>query len=135
MAWLCPNCGRSFKNPNQQHSCVKTNIENLFINKSPVVYSLYEKLKKEIKKLGDVKIHASRSTINFSVENTFCVVKPKREWLDIEFLMDEEIIVPPVYKSFKLSKTKFALFSRLENEDDINTNLLKLLKRSYKLSR
>jgi hypothetical protein len=134
MAWLCPNCGRSFKNPKQQHSCVKINIDDLFVNKSPVVYSIYEKLKKEIKKFGNVKVHASKSAINFSVENTFCVAKPKREWLDVEFLLNEEIIEPPVYKSFKLSKTRYALFSRLESDGDISKNLLKLLKKSYKLS-
>jgi len=134
MAWVCPNCGRSFKNPHQQHSFVKTNIDELFVNKNPVVYSVFERLKSEIKKFGKVKVHASKSAINFSVENTFCVAKPKREWLDIEFLMDEEIIKPPVYKSFKAYKSRYALFARLHSEEDFNKNLLKLLKKSYNLS-
>jgi hypothetical protein len=87
-----------------------------------------------VKKFDEVKIHCSKSTINFSVENTFLVIKPKRERLDIEFLMDDEIIEHPVYKSFKAYKSRYALFARIESEDDINKNLLKLLKRSYKLS-
>lgn len=56
------------------------------------------------------------------------------EWLDVEFLLDEEIIEPPVYKSFKPYKTRYALFARVKSEDDINKNLPKLMKRSYNLS-
>lgn len=134
MSWVCPGCGRSFRNTNQWHSCVKTKTDDLFINKNPYVYNLFEKLKAEVKRFGEVKIHSSKSTINFSVENTFLVLKPKRERLDIEFLLDEEIIEHPVYKSFKAYKSRYALFARIESNDDITNTLLKLLKRSYKLS-
>lgn len=31
MTWICPNCKRRFKNPNQQHSCIVTDNVTPFI--------------------------------------------------------------------------------------------------------
>jgi len=134
MGWVCNNCGRTFKHINQTHSCVKINPEDFFAGKSPVVQSIYDNLKEKITSFGEIKIHASRSAINFSGSATFMVVRPKKEWLEIEFLLDEEYSKPPVYSSFHYLKNRFALKARLENETSINKTLLGLLKKAYKLS-
>ena len=134
MNWICPDCGRAFKHKNQAHSCFKIKPEDFFINKSPMIFDLYQKLKRKVEKFGDIKIHASRSMINFTGGGTFMVVRPKNKWLEIEFLSDVEIDKPPVYKLFRFSKNKVAHYVRIESEDDITKNLQELLKRAYKLS-
>ncbi len=134
MSWQCPECSRDFKHKNQPHSCVKVDINSFFNNKSPLVYTIYAKLLKEVKKFGEVKIHMSKSTINFSAEGTFLVLKPKKEWMDIEFLLDKEITGPPVYKSVAVYGSKYALYARLNMPEDIGKKLLGLLKEAYRLS-
>ncbi len=134
--WLCPNCGRAFKHKNQAHSCVKVKPEDLFVNTNPYVIDLFERLKKEAaKKIGKIKIHSSRSMINFTGGGTFMVVKPRRDRLETEIISDIELIVPPVYKSMQFSKNRFSLFAKIETVDDISVKLLKLIKKAYLLSK
>ncbi|HJY63975.1 MAG TPA: DUF5655 domain-containing protein [Ignavibacteria bacterium] len=135
MNWLCPSCGRAFKHKKQAHSCVKVKPEDLFVNTNPYVINLFEKLKKETAKIGKIKIHSSHSTINFTGGGTFMVVKPRKDRLETEIISDVELIVLPVYKSMQFSKNRFSLFVRIETEDDISRELLKLLKKAYMLSK
>lgn len=133
MSWECPGCKRSFKNKNQQHSCVKVNAEDLFAGKSPVVHNIYEILTGKVKSFGDIKIHPSKSTINFSAEGTFLVFKPKKEWMEIEFISEKEIISAPVTKSIKYGKG-YALTLRIEHPDNINKKILDWIKKAYEIS-
>jgi len=134
MSWTCPNCGRNFKHKNQSHTCAKIDITSVLANKSPVVLNIWERLYEIINKFGEVKTSATRQAIMFSVSHTFLAVKPKKECVDIEFLLNNETSTPPVYKTFRANKTRIAHFVRLETPDDITKKLIGMLKAAYKLS-
>lgn len=134
MSWVCPNCGRNFKHRNQAHTCAKIDIASVFANMSPVVLSIWEKLYEVVNKFGEVNASATRQAIMFSVGHTFLAVKPKKECLDIEFLLNEEHSSPPVYKTFRANKTRIAHFVRLESPDDLTKKLVAMLNRAHKLS-
>ncbi len=56
MAWICPLCKRQFKNRNQSHSCLMEIPEDHFLDKAPRVKAIYDKLLKEVNKLGPVNV-------------------------------------------------------------------------------
>jgi len=132
MPWICPNCNRSFKNPNQSHSCIVTGIDNHFIRKDVIVRDIFDKLEKQILKLGNVKINPTKHSIIVSSKSTFLAIKPRKTVLDIEFLLDREIDGNPMYKIFRISKNRVAHFVHLETVEQVDKYLISLLKQSYK---
>lgn len=132
MPWICPNCNRRFKNPNQPHSCIVNSIDDHFIKKNIIVREIYNKIEKEILKFGNIKINPTKYAIIVSSKSTFLAIKPRKTMLDIEFLLDKAVEGHPVYKIFKVSKNRFAHFIHLEYIQQVDKNLILLLKKSYK---
>ena len=93
----------------------------------------YDKLLHEVKKFGDVNVSPVRIGVMLKARSTFVAVKPKKSWVDIEFILDEEIREFPVHKTFKYTSGRWAHFVRLEHSKDVSKKLLVWLRRSYNL--
>lgn len=132
--WHCPRCHRPFKHKNQAHSCVSLSPDIHLDNRSPNVRRVYDTLADHVQGFGEVKISTTKSTIMFVARSTFLAVKPKHNWLDIEFLLDEEVNEYPITKTFRANKSRVAHFVRLESPKDVTRKLLCLLKQSYNLT-
>ena len=132
-AWICPECGRQFKHMNQSHSCVRLNPDDLFPWKDVHVKETYDRLLAEVKKFGDVNVSPVRVGVMLKAGGTFAAVKPKKSWVDLEFILDEEISEFPVHKTFRYTAGRWAHFVRLEHSRDVSRKLLVWLRRSYNL--
>ena len=132
MPWICPNCSRSFKNPNQPHSCIITGIGEHFKRKDSFVRDIFDKLFKSVSKFGDVKFNPTKHAIIVSSKSTFLAIKPRKTILDIEFLLDFVMEGSPVYKIVRVSKNRVAHFIHLETEEQVDKNLISLLKKAHK---
>lgn len=133
--WNCPNCGRNFRNTNQDHSCLITNLESHFVNKQQNVIDTFTAIKNEVMKLNGVRINSVKNAILFQANSNFLAVKPRKSHLDIEFVLNERIEEFPIYKTFQATKTKYAHFVRLEYTEEVDEQLLSWLKRAYEVSR
>jgi len=89
----------------------------------------------EVKKLKDVKINSVKKAILFTAKSHFLAVKPKKEFLDIEFVLPEKVEKFPVHKIVQASKTKWAHFVRLESPDEVDEQLLTWINRAYDISK
>ena len=132
--WDCPNCGRSFRNTNQDHSCLITDLESHFVNKQQQVIDTFVKIKNEVIKLEGVRINSVKNAILFQAKSNFLAVKPKKAHLDIEFLLNEKVEEFPIYKVVQATKTKFAHFIRLESADEVDKQLIDWIKRANRIS-
>jgi predicted transport protein len=132
--WNCPNCGRSFRNTNQDHSCLITDLESHFVNKQQNVIDTFEKIKNEVMQLAGVQINSVKNAILFQVKSNFLAVKPKKAHLDIEFVLDEKVDEFPIYKTFQATKSKWAHFVRLESPMEVDEQLILWLRRAYRIS-
>jgi len=133
--WTCPKCKRIFSNTNQDHSCILTTLESHFQNKTQIVKDTFEVLKNETLLHAGVRINSVKNAILFRVKSSFLAVKPKKEFLDIELILDEEIDEFPVHKTVQTTKTKWAHFIRLESVEEVDEQLLKWIEKAYKLSK
>jgi len=133
MTWICPECNRTFKNKNQDHSCVIKSIDDHFLNKPQIIKHVYDVLIHRIQDFGKMKIVAVVNAIICSSKSTFLVIKPKKNWIDIEFLLNEPIEEFPIHKTVKASNKRFAHFIRIGIPDEIDDQLISWLKRSYEI--
>lgn len=76
-------------------------------------------------------MHSVKHAILFSAKGNFLAVKPKKHWLDIEFVLSHEVNGFPVHKTVKVSKSKWAHFVRLESLEEIDQELVHWLKDAY----
>ena len=132
--WTCPNCHRPFKHKNQAHSCVSLDPSVHLDNKNPIVRTIYKKLLKEVQKFDNVKVSVTKSSVMFVSKSTFVAVKPKLNWMDIEFLLDREVNEFPIHKTVRANKSRVAHFVRLEHPKDITAKLIRWLKESHKIT-
>jgi hypothetical protein len=113
---------------------VKVGPDMLFHNKSPLVKQIYDRLAGEMEKFGNVKVSSTKSSVMFVSRSTFLAVKPKKNWLDIEFVLEDVVNEYPIYKTFRANKSRVAHFVRLESLKDVNKQLIRLLKLSYTIT-
>jgi hypothetical protein len=133
MPWMCPKCRKKFKHANQSHSCARVDLAEHFKNKSPLVKATFDRLMTELSKLSNITVNPVKSSIQVKGKTTFLSIKPTRDYLGIEFLLDAEVDEFPVYKTFRYSKTRIAHFTALEEPRSVTKKLMKLLTRSHML--
>ena len=133
--WTCPEYKRTFKNTNQDHSCLVTDIETHFMGKRENVKLTFEKLLVVVKAFECVTINSVKNAILFTAKSHFLAVKPKKAWLDIEFVLDEKVEGFPIHKTVQAAKHKWAHFLRLGSVDEVDEQLKIWIKRAYKVSK
>lgn len=104
-----------------------------FIGKDPRVKAIYDALLKGVRDFGNVDVSTVKIGVMLKAPSTFAAVKPKESWVDLEFILDEEITLFPVHKTVRYTKGRWAHFVRLEHPKDVSKKLLGWLKRSYRL--
>jgi hypothetical protein len=87
----------------------------------------------ELNKLSDVTVKPVKSSIQVKGKTTFLSIKPTRDYLGIEFLLDAKVDEFPIYKTFQYSKKRIAHFAVLETPRGVTRKLMKLLTRSHML--
>jgi hypothetical protein len=116
------------------HSCVQVAVAEHLRRKSPQAVAIVQKLLAETEAFGAVTVSPVKNGLMLKSASTFLAVKPRKEWVDIEFLLDEEIEVLPIHKTFRVSKRRVAHFVRLEDPREISRKLVGWLKRAFELT-
>ncbi len=129
--WTCPNCNRQFSNTNQDHSCIVVDLKLHLINKQQNVIDTFNKLKNKVLLFDDVRINSVKNVILFRSKSTFLAIKPKKAFIDIEFVMDKKVEGFPIYKTVQASKYKWAHFMRLESTEEVDDQLLSWIRKAY----
>lgn len=131
--WTCPVCERTFKHPNQSHSCAVYDAEWHLHAKSEKIKELYHALTEKINELKHVRYSHIKNAITVAAGSTFLAIKLKKDFIDVEFLFDREIHEFPVYKTLRVSKNRVAHYIKLHTKEDVNPQLIKWLHQSYNL--
>ena len=134
--WICPSCGRHFKNANQFHSCKTVSKKSLFNRRPVYLKDLYHSIYRELEKFGDFREEAvPPDVLFFKTKSTFMAIKVKSKWLDIEFFLDQVEDIPPVKKYLQTSKNRVAHIVSIDDPQEINDQLIDWMRRSYELIR
>jgi hypothetical protein len=66
---------------------------------------------------------------------TFLSIKPKKDYIELEFQLGDALDVFPVHRSVRISGKRFLHFTFVQSKEDISKELLEWLKASYDLVR
>ena len=131
--WICPECGKSFKNKNQWHSCYTLSLEDHIRNRPQKIQKLVHKLISIVRSFGPVELNPVKSVIQVKAGATFLSIKPKNEYIELEFQTGKEIDEFPVHRSVRISGNRFLHFLYLQAIKDIDQQIISWLKESYLL--
>lgn len=128
--WTCPKCNREFRNRNQDHSCGDFSIEKVF-EKYSEIFPLFQLVRDEILKFGEVRIYPVKNAVMFAVYSTFLAVKPHKKYLVLEFTSKQKHTEFPIEKSVRISKSRFFHIVKIDSHDNIDKQLINWLKEAY----
>lgn len=131
--WICPVCERAFKNPNQSHSCEIYNEDWHLHAKSEKIKEIYHALTEKLNELKDIRYSHIKNAVTVAAGSTFVAIKLKKDFIEVEFLFDREIHESPVYKIFRVSKSRVAHYVKLHNKKDISPELIQWIHQSYNI--
>lgn len=131
--FICPNCERELRNPNQWHYCAKVNISDLFKNKAEELELIFDQLLAEITTWQNIQVSATKNCIVFVHRKTFLIVRPMKTQLDLKFYSETEQNIYPIIKSV-LWNSKYENHIRISDMQQITSNLYRLIKQSYQIS-
>ena len=132
--WTCPNCKRSFRNANQNHSCTLISKEDLFAKRPAFLKKLYDSIVVVVKQLGEFREETVLpDVIFFKTKSSFLAVKLKKDHLEVEFFLDHHEDDPSIAKWLQTSKHRFAHVVKVDSKKDITTQLTEWIRHSYHL--
>jgi hypothetical protein len=134
MTWICPECGKEYKNTNQWHSCARVDLADHLRNKSTAVRATLDKLLREARKFGEITVDPVKTAIQLRTSSTFLSIKPKRDHLDLDFQLASEVTTFPIFNTIRISKNRVLHQAVLEGPEDVDGRLVSWLREAYDLS-
>ena len=107
MSWICPECGKLFRNRNQWHSCFTLNLEDHLRNKPETIRNVVLDLISEVELFGPIELNPVKSVIQVKAGATFLSIKPKKDFVELEFQLGEEIDQFPIHKTVRYPETGY----------------------------
>lgn len=104
-------------------------------NKAPIVTKIYERLIRELQKLGPLKIEPHKTSIHLINRFGFAGVYTRLDYINLELHLDHKLISKRVSKVEQASANRFHHTILLTSEKDIDTELLNWLKEAYDLKK
>ena len=129
--WRCRECGRSFANRNQTHSCSNVSLQSHFAGKSETVRELFDELSALIKKCGPVKVLPEKTRIAFQVRMSFIAVQVRRNYLIGHFVFDRRIEHPRFLRVETFSPRNHLHAFRLNSLSDLDDEFAGWIREAY----
>jgi hypothetical protein len=93
--WTCPQCGRTFANRNQTHTCASLGeLERHFAGSVPYVRTTFEQVLAVVTAFGNVEVLPEKTRIALHARMSFAAFMPRREWLAGHLVLAREIRSP-----------------------------------------
>ena len=132
--WRCPECSRTFANPNQTHTCAPlTDLERHFAGKSPQVRATFERALAAAARLGPVDVLAEKTRIAFHVRMSFAAFMPRTRWLDGHLVLARRVDSPRFRKIEAYSARNVLHAFRLASPDEVDDEFERWLAEAYEV--
>lgn len=130
--WTCSECGRTFANRNQSHSCGSTcDLEAHFARRPPAVRALFDAFADRVRACGPVTVIPEKTRIAFHVRMSFAVVWPRRDGLGGHLVLSRRIEHPRFVKVETFSPRNHVHVFRLTGVADLDDQLQAWIAEAY----
>ncbi len=129
--WTCPKCGRRFRRERQPHSCQQVSLEDHFKNREKAKKIFDCLVDHANARVGECRIVSIPSCVHLSGNYDFLAVFPKKDGLEIRFLLGRELDSPRLTHSVKVSLKVFKNCFFLKSATEVDDEFIGWLKESY----
>jgi predicted transport protein len=99
MRWVCPRCGRTFRQVNQRHACGVGSGATLLKGRSAALTNLYRKLETTVKSFGEVEVVTRDRYALFRTTRIFADLTVTRDALRVVIHLGRKVSAPYFIKS------------------------------------
>jgi hypothetical protein len=131
--WKCPNCERSFAKTHQPHSCQTASTEVHFKGKNPVSMEIYNALVAQLRRFGEFRVDAVKTSINLIHKYHFGSVTVQDEGVRLGFVSDEPIRSSRIVQTQELGPSRVGHSVKLKSTSEVDAELLDWLRTAHAL--
>jgi hypothetical protein len=132
--WRCPECGRTFANRNQTHTCAPLgDLDGHFAGSEPAVRAAFDAVLAVVRALGPVDVLPERTRIALHTRMSFAAFVPRRRWLDGHVVLAERLDSPRFRKVEVYSPRNVLHAFRLAGPDDVDAEVATWLAAAYRV--
>jgi hypothetical protein len=102
-----------------------------FAGKPEKIREIFD-LIQSIAEFRNVQTSFVKHAIIISARSSFLALKPKKQYMEVEIVLNEELSGFPVYKIVKASKNKYAHFVKIEEPEEVDGIFKNLLVKAWK---
>ncbi|HXA18659.1 MAG TPA: DUF5655 domain-containing protein [Thermoanaerobaculia bacterium] len=132
--WRCPDCGRSFANLNQTHTCAALgDLDRHFAKRPPELRALFDALAKAVSECGPAEVLSEKTRIAFHRRMSFLSVYPRKDHLILGFVLAERLKHPRFESVQTFSPRNHVHNLRLRNVHEIDDDVRKWIRDAYEV--
>lgn len=131
--WTCPRCNRQFKTKNQSHSCVTKTIGDFFADKPDNLVLAFDQILTQVIDWEPNSVGTSQNAIIFTSKKAWLIIRPMKKELDVKFYYSTPI-ESGLVKKVTVFNGKYAHHFRIQDEQEVTSDLVELLKMGYDFS-
>ena len=130
--WTCTKCERVFEKAKQPHSCHNVPLKEHFKNKEKAE-KLFNYLVERVNNIGKVKIISIPCCVHLFGKYDFLAALPKKDSLEIRFVLNRELGSPRLKQSVPMSTNVFKNCFEITSEKEVDNEFIGWLEESYHL--
>lgn len=130
--WTCTKCERIFEKAKQPHSCHRIPLKEHFKNKEKAE-KLFNYLVERVNNIGKVKIISIPCCVHLFGKYDFLAALPKKDSLEIRFVLNRELGSPRLKQSVPMSTNVFKNCFEITSEKEVDNEFIGWLEESYHL--
>ncbi|MDH3249478.1 MAG: DUF5655 domain-containing protein [Acidimicrobiia bacterium] len=125
--WTCSECGRTFLNSHQWHSCIDLALEEKLETATGRAVAMYRVVEAAVRRCGEFRIHPQKSRIAFISVMTFAGVRLANDWVDVSFIAPTPIDDEKIRSVTCYGPTSFAHTVRIADAADVDDRVCEWL--------
>ena len=133
--WICPQCGQTFKNRNQVHSCGDKVLADFLTDRTPHTVSLFWHFVESYQRLGNVTVHPTKSMIAIASKTRIAyVIQLGKNFMDVVFPFDKAYPDNLCFRKIAQvpGKQQFNHHFRMMSKQDLNAEVKEFMKLAYR---
>jgi hypothetical protein len=130
--WACPECGRTFANRNQTHTCAPLGgLDRHFARAAPAVRAAFDQALAVVRHLGPVEVLPEKTRIALHARMSFAAFMPRRRWLNGHLVLARRIDSPRFLRVEAYSPHNVVHTFRLTSPADVDREFAAWLAEAY----
>ena len=132
--WPCPQCGRTFANRNQTHTCSPlASLDEHFSGRDNDVRATFDAIVEAVAEMGPVTILPEKTRIALHARMSFAAFMPRRHWLNGHLVLARRIDSSRFSKIETFSPRNVLHAFRLNSPSEVDAQFTGWLAEAYEV--